>query len=68
MRGRKRCFCSGVPYSISVGASRKMPFWLTRSGATARQYSSSKISHSIRSQPRPPITEGQVTALKSGGR
>ncbi len=64
MRGRKRFFCSSVPYSISVGASRNTPFWLTRSGALAAQYSSSKISHSMRSQPRPPISSGQVTALQ----
>ena len=34
--GRKRAFCSGVPNSMSVGPSRKMPFWLTRRGAPAR--------------------------------
>ena len=38
-----------------VGASRKTPFWLTRSGAWARQYSSSKISHSR--MPDPPAAE-----------
>ena len=34
--GRKRAFCASVPYSSMVGASRKMPFWLTRTGARAR--------------------------------
>ena len=34
--GRKRAFCSGVPNSMSVGPSRKMPFWLMRRGAPAR--------------------------------
>ncbi len=62
--GRKRCFCSGVPKSINVGPSRKIPFWLTRIGAPARQYSSSKIRHSIRSQARPPNSLGQVTMLQ----
>ena len=33
MRGRKRSFCSWVPNSKIVGASRKMPFWVTRCGA-----------------------------------
>ena len=33
---KKRSFCAGVPYSSMVGASRKMPFWLTRLGARAR--------------------------------
>jgi hypothetical protein len=33
--GRMRAFCSSVPYSISVGPSRKIPFWFTRSGARA---------------------------------
>jgi hypothetical protein len=36
MVGRKRAFCSGVPYSMIVGPSRKMPFWFTRAGAPAR--------------------------------
>ena len=36
MAGRKRAFCSSVPYSIKVGPSRKIPFWFTRSGARAR--------------------------------
>src|SRR5579885_638350 len=64
MRGRNFFFCASVPNSIKVGPSRKMPFWLTRSGAPAAQYSSSKISHSIRSQPRPPSSCGQVTMLQ----
>jgi hypothetical protein len=34
--GRKRARCSGVPYSMIVGPSRKIPFWLTRFGAPAR--------------------------------
>jgi len=34
--GRKRAFCSGVPTSMIVGPSRKIPFWLTRPGAPAR--------------------------------
>jgi hypothetical protein len=34
--GRKRAFCAGVPYSMMVGPSRKMPFWLMRFGARAR--------------------------------
>ena len=34
--GRKRAFCARVPNSISVGPSRKIPFWLTRPGAPAR--------------------------------
>ncbi len=64
MRGRNFCFCASVPCSISVGPSRKMPFWLTRNGAPADQYSSSKISHSMRSQARPPSSRGQVTMLQ----
>ncbi|MNF53886.1 hypothetical protein D3C84_352930 [compost metagenome] len=36
MRGRNRAFCSSLPYSIRVGPSRKMPFWLTRAGAPER--------------------------------
>ena len=36
MRGRMRSCCSGVPNSKTVGASRKMPFWVTRWGAPAR--------------------------------
>jgi len=64
MRGRKRAFCSGVPNSMSVGPSSRMPFWLTRIGASAAQYSSSKISQSIRSQPRPPSSTGQATLLQ----
>ncbi len=35
MRGRNRCFCSGVPNSISVGPNSNWPFWLTRIGAPA---------------------------------
>jgi hypothetical protein len=34
MRGR-RASCSGFPNSNSVGARRKMPFWVTRCGAPA---------------------------------
>ncbi|TWG99228.1 hypothetical protein L615_002700000090 [Nocardioides sp. J9] len=34
--GRKRSCCSFVPCSKMIGASRKMPFWPTRSGAPAR--------------------------------
>ncbi len=38
-----------------------MPFWLTRRGASARQYSSSKISHSRMPTPRPPNSSGHDT-------
>ena len=59
--GRNRAFCSSVPNSNMVGASRKIPFWLTRSGAWARQYSSSKTSHSRIPTPRPPYSSGHDT-------
>ncbi len=36
IRGRKRAFCSSLPNSKMVGASRKMPFWVTRWGPPAR--------------------------------
>ena len=36
MRGMIRASWSGCACSKSVGASRKMPFWLTRPGAPAR--------------------------------
>ena len=36
MVGRNFAFCSGVPTSMIVGPSRKMPFWFTRPGAPAR--------------------------------
>ena len=32
----KLSFCASVPHSKRVGASRKMPFWVTRDGAPAR--------------------------------
>ena len=41
-----------------------MPFWLTRPGAPARQYSSSKISHSVREASRPPYSAGQFTTAQ----
>ena len=63
MRGRKRAFCSGVPNSMNVGPSSRMPFWFTRCGASAAQYSSSKTSHSMRPAPRPPSATGQFSAL-----
>ena len=59
--GRNRAFCSSVPNSNIVGASRKTPFWLTRSGAWARQYSSSNTSHSRMPTPRPPYSSGHDT-------
>ena len=34
--GRNRSRWAGVPNSNSVGASRKIPFWVTRWGAPAR--------------------------------
>ncbi len=61
MAGRNRSFCSSVPNSNMVGASRKTPFWLTRRGAWARQYSSSKTSHSRMPTPRPPNSSGHDT-------
>ena len=36
MVGRNFAFCSGVPTSMIVGPSRKIPFWFTRPGAPAR--------------------------------
>src|SRR5436190_5789402 len=38
-----------------------MPFWLTRPGAPAAQYSCSKRSHSMSEAPRPPYSSGQAT-------
>ncbi len=38
-----------------------MPFWLTRIGPRARQYSSSKTSHSAIPTPRPPNSSGHET-------
>jgi hypothetical protein len=61
MAGRNRCCCSAVPNSKSVGARRNTPFWLTRSGACARQYSSSNTSHSRMPTPRPPNSSGHET-------
>ena len=61
MAGRNRSFCSSVPNSNRVGASRNTPFWLTRRGAWTRQYSSSKISHSTMPTPRPPYCSGHDT-------
>ena len=34
--GKIRARCSGVPKAKSVGASKQMPFWVTRLGAPAR--------------------------------
>ena len=61
MAGRYRSCWAGVPNSNMVGASRNTPFWLTRRGASARQYSSSKISHSRMPTPRPPNASGHET-------
>ena len=61
MGGKNRACCSGVPNSNKVGASRKIPFWLTRRGARARQYSSSKTIHSMIPTPRPPTPSGHDT-------
>ncbi len=59
--GRNLAFCWSVPNSDRVGANRKIPFWLTRRGAWARQYSSSKINHSRMPTPRPPYSSGHDT-------
>ncbi len=61
MAGRTRARCSAVPCSNSVGASRLMPFWLTRPGAPAAKYSSSKTSQRRIELPRPPYSSGQDT-------
>ena len=64
MRGSSSAFCSSVPNSMIVGPRRKTPFWFTRPGAPARQYSSSKMSHCTRSAPRPPYSTGHDTAAQ----
>src|SRR5262249_5679679 len=61
---RMRSCCSLVPSSNSVGASRKMPFWVTRCGAPAREYSSSQVSHSMSDASRPPYSCGQDTTAQ----
>ncbi|GAA3137137.1 hypothetical protein GCM10020001_069550 [Nonomuraea salmonea] len=61
MPGSQRRRCSPVPNRMSEGPRRKMPFWVTRAGAPAAQYSSSKISHSTREAPLPPYSSGQET-------
>ena len=40
IRGRKRSFCSGVPWASRVGPTRLMPMRPTSSGARARASSS----------------------------
>jgi hypothetical protein len=61
MGGRTRASCSGVPCANSVGASRKMPFWLTRNGARAAKYSSSNTTHCSKDASRPPSSRGHDT-------
>ena len=56
---RKRCFCSSVPNARRVGPSSSSPRWLTRAGASARAYSSWKITCCARLSPRPPCSRGQ---------
>ncbi len=62
--GSTRARCSAVAWSRSVGARRLMPFWETRPGAPAAQYSSLKTSQCTRSTPRPPYSSGQDTAAQ----
>ena len=57
-------FCSSVPNAIRVGPSSSSPRWLTRAGASARAYSSWKITCCHRLSPRPPYSFGQPTQVQ----
>ena len=54
--GRKRCFCSSLPKSMSVGATELMVSIGT--GAPARIDSSKKMNWSIGPRPWPPYSVG----------
>ena len=56
--GRKRCFCSSVPCSNSVGPSRSRPFTPTQNGARARACSTWKTTSCVEVPPRPAVLLG----------
>ena len=60
--GRNRCCCSSVPNAISVGPSSSSPKWLTRPGASARAYSSWKITCCAERQPAAAVLVGPAEA------
>ena len=63
MAGRNCCFCSSVPYRISVGPT---VFSVTSGiGASTRRASSAKMNCSIAEKPRPPNSLGHPTPSRS---
>ena len=62
--GRKRAFCSAVPNISSVGPTSCSPMWPTRPGASARAYSSWKMTCIDQGRLRPPFSSGQPRPIQ----